>query len=158
MSPQPHTKDAVLNDTTPLPPHRRFSDPPSLDISQMIAAENDPKQRASLIVLHAISLSLEANTTTVRDISAKLEKHLDAFDRHATKEEQLINQGRGAWRIIAWVLAGVQVIAIVLWNETRSAQKDTQAELARINTALQASYLVNSKIEARLSVLEAIKK
>ena len=60
---------------------RRWSDGPgTLDISQMIANEDDPKQRAFLIVLHSINQALEANTSTVREISDKLEIHLEAFN------------------------------------------------------------------------------
>ena len=131
--------------------------PPSLDISQMIASEDDPKQRASLIVLHAISLALEANTNTVRDISVKLEKHLEAFSSHASTEQAMMNQGRGMWKIMAWVLTGAQVIGIGLWTDTRALQKESQADRDALHLDIQAVRMADNKIESRLGVLEQTK-
>ena len=142
---------------------RRAQDthPPSLDIQQMIIAEGDPRQRASLIVLHAISLSLEANTTTVQDISIKLEKHLEVFNNHSVKEQELMGQGRLVWKIMAWMLTIAQLIGVGLWNEMRTEQKETQKETSlyreSINSALQAGRNADAKIESRLGVMEQTK-
>ena len=138
--------------------HRRHADTaPSLDISQMIAAENDPKQRASLIVLHAISLSLEANTTTVRDISTKLERHLETFATHTTTEQGLMNQGRGAMKIMIGVLALAQAIAVVMWNDGRSAQKDAQTDRLKMSADIQGAVMAISELKSRVGVLEQTK-
>lgn len=138
--------------------HRRQVDGiPSLEIAQLIAAENDPKQRASLLVLHAISLLLESNTKMVVDIAMKLEKHLEVFSLHATEEQKLMNQGKGAWKIMAWVLAAVQALGIVLWNDVRSSQKESQIERAALRMDIQAVRVADNKIESRLNVLEQTK-
>lgn len=90
--------------------NRRATDARTLDIESMIAAEDDSKQRAFLIVLNSINNSLVANTSTIRDISEKLETHLTNFDTHTQNEEATLNKGRGAWRVIAAVLAQLQAV------------------------------------------------
>ena len=137
---------------------RRLTDKAaSLDIGSMIAAEDDQKARGFLLVLHAISLSLEANTTTVRDISVKLEKHLETFGLHAAKEQELMNQGKGAWKIMAWVLAAAQGIGILMWNDTRNSQNESQSDRAAIRAELAAARMTDTKLESRIGVLEQAK-
>lgn len=140
-------------------PQRRMQDihPPSLDIQQMIIAEGDPRQRASLIVLHAISLALEANTATVRDISSKLEKHLVRFDNHAATEQTLMNQGKGAWRVMAWVIGAAQVIALYAWNDARAAWKEIKTEVTAVVLEQQVSRGSVAEIKSRIGVLEQSK-
>lgn len=135
--------------------------PPSLDIQQMIIAEGDPRQRASLIVLHAISLSLEANTATVREISLKLEKHLVRFDNHATKEQELMNQGRGAWKVIAGVLTFAQAMVLLGLNAIHSGWKEEAAKTNSVITEIkavaleqQASRSAMSELRGRIGILE----
>ena len=127
---------------------RRSSDGAgSLDISQMIADENDPKQRAFLIVLHSINQSLEANTNTVREISDKLEGHLEAFGHHVSSEERLINQGRGAWKIFAWVLGIAQALATAGWVTQRN-------EMHELGATLQAELIADATTKNRLDTVE----
>lgn len=138
---------------------RRMQDqhPPSLDIQQMIIEESDPRQRASLIVLHAISMSLEANTATVRDISTKLEKHLVRFDSHTSAEQTLMAQGRGAWRVMAWVIGVAQVLAVWAWNDVRSAWKEVRTDVTAVVLEQQVLRGAQAEIKGRVSALEQIK-
>jgi hypothetical protein len=117
------------------------------DISLMIANENDPKQRAFLIVLNSINLALEANTATVREISQKLEHLLDDFDNHVTEDERLVNQGRGAWKVAAWVIGIAQVMATGAWVTQRN-------EISDLTKAVQAELIVDTQVKARVDVLE----
>lgn len=132
--------------------HRRAQDlnPPSLDISKMIAAENDPRQRASLVVLHAISLSLEANTATVRDISEKFEAHRIQFQTHATTEQLLMSQGRGAWKVMAWVIGLAQFLMVYAWNDAREAWKELRSSVVTVTTT-------QVELKARIHTLEQAK-
>ena len=121
---------------------------PSLDISQMIASENDPKQRASLMVLHAISTSLEAITVTIRDMQDKFEIHLLRFETHATKEQELMNQGKGAWKIMAGLIGFAQVFVIFIGNEVRT-------DLSSLRSSSQAAVVADMKLESRINMLES---
>jgi len=129
---------------------RRLSDKYPLDIEQMIINEPDAKQRAFLIVLNSINQSLISNTSTVRDISAKLETHLDNFELHASNEEALMNRGKGAWKVMAWVLGIAQVIGVSLWIQIRG-------EFANIDSALKTAHYEHASYESRLKTLEAKK-
>lgn len=121
--------------------NRRATDKLPRDIENMILQEDDPKQRAFLIVLNSINNSLIANTDTIRNVSDKLESHLQNFDTHTKEEDARLNKGRGAWKILAWVIGIAQVVALGIWNEARS-------EIKQINITL-------AQIETRVSVIES---
>ena len=105
---------------------RRASDVSQDRIRMLIEGENDPKDRAFLIVLQQINESLVANTRTINDVATKLDAHLTAYETHAEQDAALLNQGKGAWRVAAWCLAIAQVIAIasigVAYDELRTMQ------------------------------------
>lgn len=89
----------------------------ALDIAQgeidaLIRAEQDPRTRAMLLVLAKISSTLSANTTLTRDIGDKLEEHLERYESKAAVDADLQSRALGAWRVVAWILAGVQVVAL----------------------------------------------
>ena len=102
-----------------------------IDIDQMIMQEDDPKQRAFLIVLNNINKSLIANTDTIRDVSEKLDAHLTSYEQHVEKEDALFNRGRGAWRVVAWVIGVVQVVGLGIWASAREEIKDIHAMLQK---------------------------
>jgi hypothetical protein len=121
-----------------------------MDITSMIAAEDDAKQRAFLIVLNSINMSLVANTATIRDISSKLETHLDNFEVHTAAEEALLNKGKGAWKVMAWVVGLVQSLALALWLTI-------SADVNNIHISVQESRDSTSQLGARVLVLESKK-
>ena len=125
---------------------RRNSDK-SVDIEGMIIEEGDPKQRAFLIVLNAINISLVANTRTVREISEKLESHLDNFQAHTENEEAIMNQGRGAWKVLAWVLGIAQAVTVSVWLISTN-------EIATINKTFHAHEIKTQQIESRVDSIE----
>ena len=125
---------------------RRSSDK-SIDIEGMIIAESDPKQRAFLIVLNAINISLVVNTSTVREISEKLESHLDNFQAHTENEDAIMNQGRGAWKVLAWVLGIAQTVTVSVWLMSTN-------EIATINKNFHVHEVKAQQIESRVDSLE----
>ena len=129
---------------------RRNSERLPLDIEAMILEENDPKQRAFLIVLNAINNSLLANTTMTRDLSEKLETHLQVYASHAASDEALLNKGRGIWSVGGWIFGIIQIIGLGIWNQARVDIKD-------ITIASQYQHEEASKLMSRVSVLEAKK-
>ena len=127
--------------------NRRSTDNQSLDINQLIADESDPKQRAFLIVLHNINLSLEANTKTVRDIGDRLEEHITKFTDHANNEQIMVTQGKGAWRVMAWVLGVAQLMVIGLWTTVKT-------DLASLNAHDQQFEVAHIQLVNRVDILE----
>ena len=113
----------------------------------MILQEDDPKQRAFLIVLNSINNSLIANTETIREVSDKLEQHLEHFDAHTKAEDALMNKGRGMWKVAAWVIGIAQLVGLYIWQHARE-------DLAQINSALQREQVEIAQISTRVSNVE----
>jgi len=120
-----------------------------IDIDQMIMQEDDPKQRAFLIVLNNINKSLIANTDTIRDVSEKLDAHLTSYEQHVEKEDALLNRGRGAWRVVAWVIGVVQVVGLGIWASAREEIKDIHAMLQKEQEQLM-------QLESRVLFVEKV--
>lgn len=117
------------------------------DIEKMIMQEDDPKQRAFLIVLNSINNSLIANTDTIREVSDKLESHLEHFEAHTRAEDAMMNKGRGAWRVAAWVIGVAQIIGLGIWQQAKM-------DLAEINVTLQREQIQLGKLETRVGQVE----
>ena len=133
---------------------RRIGDARPLNIEEMIANEDDPGKRAMLIVLLSINSSLLANTRTIVELSAKLEehrtkleKHLDNFDLHIAAEDEILNKGRGAWRVLAWVLGAAQIAVVTVISMAWS-------DLSGIHSAINSLAMVDTRHESRLQALE----
>lgn len=121
----------------------------SLDIDQMILEEEDKKQRAFLIVLNSINKSLIANTETIKDVSEKLDAHLTSYENHVEQEDALLNKGRGAWKVMAWVISGVQVIGLGIWAMARE-------EIKEIHVMMQAEQKQLAQLESRVLFVERV--
>lgn len=108
--------------------NRRVTDVSQDKILVLIEQANDPKDRAFLIVLQQINESLIANTHTINEVAEKLDSHLTAYEAHAEREKALLNQGKGMWRVAAWVLGISQAIAAAsisfAFNEIVAVKKD----------------------------------
>lgn len=130
---------------------RRVTDHPpfSADIDTMIAAEDDPKQRAFLIVLNNINKSLVANTETIRDVSDKLEHHLEHFEQHTKDDEALRNKGLGAWKVLSVVIGLIQCLGLLIWNNAREELKD-------IHLAIQKEQVQLMQLESRVLFVEKV--
>lgn len=128
-------------------PHRRAADALGEDIDNLILAENDPKQRAFLIVLNSINKSLVANTQTIRDVSDRLDAHLTTFEQHQKRDDAVLNKGRGAWRAGAVFLGILQVVGVLLWNQA-------QADLSGINKVMHENQMRIVELITRVGALE----
>ena len=118
------------------------------DIEAMIAVENDPRQRAFLIILNSINNSLQANTKMTKEVAGKLNDHLTAFERKSEEDAALLNKGRGAWKVISVVYGVLQIIALACWGLLTTELKDLNAKVLTITVK-------EEQHEARLKSLEA---
>jgi len=125
------------------------------DLKQLIAAENDPKQRVLLMLVNNFNDNLAANTIAVEDnakavnnIARDLESLFTKFEERAAKDDEMRNQGKGAWRVLAWVFGVVQVGAAYAWVDTR-------AELKELRMGIVASQKADATLEAKIYALEA---
>lgn len=124
---------------------RRSSDATAADIERLIALEDDSKQRAFLIVLNSINNSMIANTETTRDIHTKLERHLENYSNHVNIEEGIFNQGKGIWKVMTWVIGGMQALIIAasgaIWTnlgEVTAVVHEIQVEHAKLETRVKS--------------------
>ena len=117
------------------------------DIEELIASENNPKIRLQLIVMNRINLSLIANTETINEIAEKLDAHLSVYNAQTIEQQALLNKGKGAWRIAAWILGIVQVVAVASWVDSR-------AEITQIHNSLSALVMKDTEIMGRITNIE----
>lgn len=129
---------------------RRSTDSRVGDIEALIAEENDPKQRAFLIILNSINASMMANTSATSQVAEKLDSHMSLFEKKAEADAKLLNQGRGAWRVLAWVLGTAQTVILGI-------AAYVFADIQQVHTELNQITLTAAKTDARLGLLERIK-
>lgn len=132
-------------------PQRRAMDNNKFDINSMIAEENDPRQRAFLIVLNSINNSLIANTTTTMEVAVKLDEHLTHYEQHTSDEAALINKGIGAWKVVAWASGIAQALMVAGGTYLVNDLKD-------IHTALNTIAVRDADYGARLAAVEEKKR
>jgi hypothetical protein len=118
-----------------------------LDIEALIAAEDDPKQRSFLIIMHSMHLSLLSTAATTREVNQKFDVHLAHFEQRAERDDALMNKGRGVWAVCAWLLGIAQVVMIAV-----SVQ--VVAEIRSLRDSDFVSAMAVSRIESRLDRLE----
>lgn len=127
------------------------------DIERLIEQENDPKVRLHLMILNRLHLCMVANTestkevaTMVTNVGTKLDEHLTNYEEHTRQEQALINKGRGAWRVIAWVIGAVQVIGLGIWVKASD-------EITHMTTAVHTLEQADAQLDKRITILEKIK-
>jgi hypothetical protein len=126
-------------------PRRRVLDAYStIEIEAMIMEEDDPKQRAHLILMNAFKNAIDANTHAIRSITERFDKHQEAFFEHKSTQDNLMHQGKGAWQVMAVVGAAIYavLVALVLWAGVKIIDLDkkmdtSNARLIRVEEALK---------------------
>lgn len=126
------------------------------DLRQLIANEDDPKLRVLLMLVNTFNENLAANTvavdanaSAVNEIAAKLDSHLLAFEQRAERDDAMRNQGKGAWRVLAWVFAAAQGVGAMVWMDARNEIKD-------IHASILLSQRVESSLTSRITAIEAV--
>lgn len=127
--------------------NRRFTDSKRHDIEAMIAEENDPKQRAFLIILNSINHALMANTAATSGLSQKFDEHLTTFEKKVAEDAEILNQGKGMWKVIAWGLGAAQALVISL---AIYAANDLKA----LHGELQKGHDIDVRLESRIERIE----
>lgn len=125
-------------------------------IDSLLAGEDDKVRREFMLVLQNINRNLTANTIateqTQRELAnhrAEFAIHLENFSKHAIDEEAIMNKGKGAWRVMAYVLSAVQAVAIWGWIYSRG-------EIESMKVEAHAAELIHQKLQIRIEQLEKI--
>jgi hypothetical protein len=97
---------------------RRQNDQLLERIEGLILTSTDPKDKAFLLILNRMADNLQENTELTRKLGEELTSHTKAFTEHTItfsehekKEMELINQGRGGWKVIAVFVLFLQGIS-----------------------------------------------
>jgi hypothetical protein len=98
------------------------------EIDDLIRSEQDPRNRAMLLVLAKIASTLTDNTRLTREIGDRLEDHLTSYERKAASDADTQSRALGAWRVIAWLLGAAQVLAFTGAGWIASELKDLHKE------------------------------
>ena len=120
---------------------------PQFDIGKMIAEENDPKLRVLLLLVNAFNENLTDNTTAIQSLGQKFDEHLTNFEQRAAQDDAMKNQGKGAYKISAGVIAFVQVIGMAIWLQA-------SADIRQIHAAIADGKNAVARFEERLKALE----
>ncbi len=116
-------------------------------IEKLISEEQDTKVKLQLMVMNRINLSLIANTNTIHEIGDRLEEHLVNYEQRTRVEDEILNKGKGAWKVVAWIVGIVQAIGLVLWNDVRTNMDQTHQHMLENNYAHSIFELRVKKIE-----------
>lgn len=101
-------------------------------IEALIQEESDPRERARLLVLYEIARVLIDNVAAQRETTEEFRAHRLEYDAHVKREEAFLNQGRGVWRVVAWVFALVQGVLGYYHYEHKQEMRATQVTLTHL--------------------------
>jgi hypothetical protein len=106
-------------------------------IEDLIQDENDPRARTHLLVLYQLSTGLTDNIGAVRALIDEMKALRQDHDAHVKEEEKILQQGRGAWKIFAWVLITAQSVIGFLYIEHLQALKALQVSVVTLQKEIE---------------------
>lgn len=107
-------------------------------LEEMIRLEPDARTRAQLLILHQLSASQTDNTAAMRTFMEEVKALRADHDRHVKEETILIQQGRGAVKVIIWVLITAQAVLGFLYTE----------HIAALRALQESVFIAQKEIEA----------
>ena len=126
---------------------RRAVDADGWNVESMIAEENDPKQRVSLIIMNSMKNAILANTRVAEATAKRLDEHLNNYEQQTRDGAALLNKGIGAWKIIVWILGLAQSALIACGTYLVSDLKELHADV-------QAQAVETAEVKVRLTTIE----
>lgn len=115
---------------------RREIDKMQQQIEDLIVAADNPKDKAFLLIMNKIAVSLDTNTFLTQSLSDEFQAHTKAFKNHEAAELSLINQGKGGLKVGMWCLGIIQVLVIAIASSQLSEIRDMQQELNSCKTSI----------------------
>lgn len=83
------------------------------EIERMIGEETDPRVRVQLLMMYKLTSAVTSMGENVSDLDRK-------FSLHINDDNALVNQIKGAWKVIAWVLGVAQVLVVWVYLDLRT--------------------------------------
>ena len=123
-------------------------------INDLIQAEQNPKDRAFLVILQSINQSVRdqnnaliSHSNTLQNLESSFSEHLRKFNERAERDDQILNQGRGIWKVLAWVLGLLQMITIGLLIWSYQEYRDMHESLIKHELRLDILEKHGTKLE-----------
>lgn len=114
--------------------NRRKGDPVQQQIEELILTATDPKDKAFLLIMNKIAVSLDMNTKLTVELSEELKSHTKAFKTHEIQESALINQGKGGIRVAVILLAVIQALALFVVGSAFNDLTKVKEDIISINS------------------------
>ena len=130
--------------------HRRWDDgDQTAKVATMIAEENDPKQRALLMLIDGTRRAISDNTSVIQEMRSDMRMHRAEFEAHKKEQDRIINQGVGARRMarVAWTVIAIVLsvsYSFVVWTGSRALNK-----LDALDTKVHANEADHAKYDAK---------
>jgi len=96
---------------TDQPFERRNIDRVHAEIRDLILKTDDPKDKAQLLIMLKFSDSIDTLSGITKEVSGKLDEHLDHYDKHITEGAVRDGQVKLGWKLIVAFLAASQGVA-----------------------------------------------
>ena len=131
--------------------NRRANDQVQQQIEDLILSASDPKDKAFLLIMNKIAISLDTNTFLTQGLAEDFKFHTEAFKSHERDEAELINQGKGGIRVAIALVGIIQILfGFIITNQLTNI-KDIRQEL----TVVTNGVLVHQE---QLRVLQGLQK
>lgn len=92
----------------------------------------------------SINNALQTHLVAIRDLQVKIDTHIKVFEESKDQHQAMLNKGLGAWKILAWVLAGAQAIII-------AGAISLRADLLEIHGSIQGLEQSDVRIIQRMN-------
>lgn len=112
--------------------NRRANDQVQHQIEELIVSATDPKDKAFLLIMNKIAISLDTNTFLTQGLSEDFKAHTDAFKSHEQAEAEMINQGKGGIRVALAFVGVIQILLAFVITNQLTDMKDVRQELVTV--------------------------
>lgn len=116
---------------------RRVVDPVQQQIEDLILSADNPKDKAFLLIMNKISLSLDANTILTESLSKDFKAQTSAFQAHEEQELTIVNQSKGGFRVAIVLLAVIQFIGGAIVKDTLDEVKSIRKDLTSVQRTIE---------------------
>lgn len=127
---------------------RRIDEDVRDQINKLILEEQDPRERARLLILLQLNNSLVDNVVAVRELTNEFRGHKVEFEQHVAATMKFVSYGRGAmWGVIS-MLALMQAVGGYIFSthmEEFRAVRDGEAKTSEVVKVHQEHHRMEEK-------------
>lgn len=98
-------------------------------IEDLIIDATNSKDKAFLLIMNKIAISLDTNTFITQGLSKDFKAHTEAFKLHEVSEAKLVNQGKGGIKVAMSLVGIIQVLFAFIIMDQLTEIKNIRQEL-----------------------------